>query len=227
MRFRNADKKLLCTSFSYKNSTKIVLLIYHSCFRSQHRHARCLLIALVGLFLLAACNHKDWFPQPKEQMTPVEVSGFGHLGPGWGVPSYYVNGVGGGNSSGVGGGGSFSCCVSIPSKWREGLIAKVNWETCDIRHMRFGIDGLILPEDKDKKCILQHYEKILPIPYYDEPGTLRVHFFPDGIAAIVVSSHFLGNPKYPWPDLPGYYDLFIYQETGLKFKNSTNKEMRK
>ena len=212
MRFRNADKKLLCTSFSYKNSTKIVLLIYHSCFRSQHRHARCLLIALVGLFLLAACNHKDWFSQPKEQMTPVEVSGFGHLGPGWGVPSYYVNGVSGGNSSGVGGGGSFSCCVSIPSKWREGLVVKVKWNA------RGG---------NNENDLDHHYEKILSIPYYDEPGTLRVHFFPDGIAAIVVSSHFLGNPNYPWPDLPGYYDLFIYQETGLKFKNATNKEMRK
>ena len=202
-------------------------MITHSCSRSQHRYARCLLITLVGLFLLAACNSKDWFPQPKEQMTPVEVSGFGHLGPGWGVPSYYVNGVSGGNSSGVGGGGSFSCCISIPSKWREGLVVKVNWDTCDIRHMRFGIDGLILPEDKDKKCVLQHHEKTLPIPYYDEPGTLRVHFFPDGIAAIAISDYSLGNSKYPWPDLAGYYDPFIYEKSGLKFNNAVNQEMRK
>ena len=222
MTLQNASNKLSCRPFSYKTypgrgdliplSARIVRIFYDAYFPSQHRHARCLLIALVGLFLLAACNHKDWFPQPKKQMTPVEVSGFGHLGPGWGVPSYYVNGVSGGNSSGMDGGGSFSCCISIPSKWREGLVAKVKWNA------RGG---------NNENDLDHYYEKILPIPYYDEAATLRVHFFPDGVAAIVVWRGGVSHPEYPWPDLTGYYSPWIYERNGRKFNNATNKEIRK
>lgn len=120
--------------------------------------------------------------QAKDEFSPLDVTSYNHM----------VTGVGNaevtllGHTAGAGylwpgdGGGSYTCCISVPTIWRPGLIAKITFET---------------HENGRKVTITQDVE----IPKYEE-GDLylfSVHFLYNHTVKAFVTKYTLGHRKYP------------------------------
>jgi hypothetical protein len=80
------------------------------------------------------------------------------------TPIYFftVNGTLGPNAMAQGGGGKFSCCVSLPEKWRPGMRAKITWE-----YDRMNETAPQLPPQSIE----------IEIPKYKKAGNFHVHFY--------------------------------------------------
>ena len=150
-------------------------------------------IALL-VFPLSACF--------EEEQDSVSYQGANHSD----IAAVYVtlNGQGGimiANEHGYSGN---ICCVNAPKKWRPGIMVKVEWEE----------DGYIL-RDKDGKEIRRdggvvyiaapRKSKTVPLPKYDTPEILWVHFFPNDEVKLVMSKYWPGHAKHglPSPYIPG------------------------
>lgn len=68
------------------------------------------------------------------------------------------------------------CCVAIPAVWRTETSAHVEWQW----------DGQGERQARD-----------VPLPAYDEPGLLGVHFLRSGEVRAFVTMYALGHPSYP------------------------------
>lgn len=128
------------------------------------------------LFFCPACSQQS-------DTTPLSLTGYNHTDEG--IGSYSVklsSGVGGGAGyldAGAGGGG-FTCCVSVPSIWRAGLMATVS--------------RTITVNNQEK--IL---ERVVEIPKYDlrNAGHFSVHFLRNGQVKVFVTRLTLGHRDYP------------------------------
>ncbi|MBO4120784.1 DUF3304 domain-containing protein [Cupriavidus gilardii] len=85
----------------------------------------------------------------------------------------------------------FVCCVSVPHQWRQGLTVKVKWD-----------DGEMSAGARDYVS----HEKVVFVPKYNENdtgGQFAVHFFPGEDVKVLVTRHFPGHDRYPYPSPSG------------------------
>lgn len=132
----------------------------------------------------------------------TSVTGVGHIGEMVGIPEFYVNGRWGGNASGWGGGGGSVCCVKIPKATADQpAMVKVEWETCDISHIKFVNHRAV---DPDSRCISTRHEATVPVHFADPKlGNLYVHFLPENkIEVWSVKTYMPYSPDYPGPAYP-------------------------
>lgn len=98
------------------------------------------------------------------------------------ILNFTVNGYSGANVRANGGGGSFVCCVTIPNQWRDDLNVTVRWA--------------------DNSAHPEHFkEKIVKVPPYADGdfGTFVVHFYPNAVVKVLVTTKTAEHPKYPYP----------------------------
>jgi uncharacterized membrane protein len=119
----------------------------------------------------------------KSSKTALELTAYNHTSEGisWYSVSTSEGSDGGAGYLGAGaGGGGFTCCVSVPSKWRPGLTVSVTRATI--------IDGI------EKKVV-----QTVPVPKYDSEtaSTLNIHFLRDGGTKVFVTRVMLGHRDYP------------------------------
>lgn len=78
------------------------------------------------------------------------------------------------------GGGGFTCCVSVPTKWRAGMsIAVTQYSVVDGKNVET--------------------TSTVPLPEYDadNSSTLSIHFLSSGEIRAFVTQYALGHPQYP------------------------------
>ena len=170
-----------------------------------------LLCVTVSLMVLAGCK------APPTQANKLEsVSMFATNHTMYNVTEFYVNDQWGGSSSALNKGGSIVCCSYLPSQWHEGLTAKVRWTYSQAIN------------DAHGKPIGETvwYEYDAPILPYQQWNTVRVHFFPDGTAKIVVlspenvSQPPIADPVRPkgWENNPVEYYCKVVKLNGMSEK---------
>lgn len=118
-----------------------------------------------------------------------DLSGYNHTADY--IHQFYVDGKWGGNVYPYRGGGSFVCCYRYPEKWREGLKATVRWTTSSAD-----------PKATGDAATEKWHEATVPIERYLEPGTVNVHFLPEGKVRLVISNFSARHPEYPGPARP-------------------------
>jgi hypothetical protein len=101
------------------------------------------------------------------------------------------------------GGGGRSCCIIMPTKWRPGLKAHIEWEvdTDPYAYSKWpplGTDGYRVAQAKHK-ANYQRYSTVVEIPEW--PGTescdLKVHFFTCNQVKVTTSCWAPSSPSYP------------------------------
>jgi hypothetical protein len=95
---------------------------------------------------------------------------------------FSVDGYGGHVIYPNGGGGKFVCCVTIPRQWHAGMKVNVRWT-------------------KDDRVSDSWKERVADVPRYTEQdlGVFAVHFYPDDIVKVLVTTKLEGHPDYPYP----------------------------
>lgn len=144
-------------------------------------------IAIAFAALLCISAWWIWPASNDKRLLGVLLTGVHHMGTGFYVPRFYVDGYSGGNVGPEGGGGGDVCCVRIPYQWRPGLLVDLRWE----------VDrwGNSLAADKIPEH--QLYRARISIEEYKSPEHLYVHFYADGRARVVSSMVGPGNPDHP------------------------------
>ena len=136
---------------------------------------RWFLISLSSVVMLFGCKSQSSAGDGYDEV--VSVRSTNHTP--YNITEFYVDGVWAGGSPALGvGSGTVCCAVKIPQQWREGLTAKVRWT-----HSQAINDAHGKPIGETV-----WYEYDAPILPYQQWNTVRVHFFPDGTAKIVVLS---------------------------------------
>nr|WP_294979298.1 DUF3304 domain-containing protein [uncultured Pseudomonas sp.] len=156
---------------------------------SLAQHA--LLIAIA--FWISGCSAAP----PENLPTPIE--GYNHTSAA--INWFKVNGAGGSNFGPHLGGGSQTCCVSLPTKWRPGLRAVVEWEK-DPDPRSYGKWPEPLFSDAWRKRMAEHethytrHRAVVDIPSYDKVGAIVVHFLPCDQVKVIASIYVYGHPQY-------------------------------
>lgn len=101
----------------------------------------------------------------------------------------------------TGGGGGASCCIMMPTKWRPGLKAHVEWEVDPEPNAKMPS----VTSDKFREVYAkhaanyQHYSTTVEIPEW--PGTescdLRVHFLTCNRVKVTTACFTSSHPNYP------------------------------
>lgn len=140
---------------------------------------------VIAVVLFQTMQYKGiFFLQHENRLLPVGLTGVHHMGERFSVSEFYVNGYSGGNISNEGGGGSIVCCVMLPEKWHEGLVAEIRWSVAD------------WSQENEKETKVGNYRSVIwtdfhafvPVEKYTgPPEQLYAHFFADGRARIVSS----------------------------------------
>lgn len=128
------------------------------------------------VFSISACSQA-------QNTAPLSLTAYNHTGSG--IAWYSVE-IPGGEGGGAGflaagdGGGGFTCCVSVPSKWRPGLVATVT---------------KAITVDKVRKEVA----RVVTIPQYDlgNASLFAVHFLHNGEVKVFVTGLSLGHRDYP------------------------------
>jgi hypothetical protein len=153
------------------------------------RRARSILSGLWTAVLFSAHSH-TYSHSMEEVQIPAPIVGVHHLGPDFVVYKFWINKAIGDNISEEGGGGSMVCCVTLPLKWRAGLVADVRWE----------VDRILKTSDPKTPEIAKVegiYRATVPVEKYAEPGNFFVHFFPNGRVRIIVSATTFDSETHP------------------------------
>jgi Protein of unknown function (DUF3304) len=131
-------------------------------------HWRPPLLAL-ACFPLAACYGGN-------ETMPVEIVGYNHTDTsiGW----FHVNETGGPFIMKHKGGGKFTCCLSIPIKYKPGMTVQVGW---------------------GGKSVGAAQERTVAVPPYGpkDGGEFAVHFLRDGQIKVFVTMMSPRHPDYP------------------------------
>lgn len=124
-----------------------------------------------SLALLAGCS---------DEKVSISLSGLNYTNKN--ILDFTVNGYSGANIRANGGGGSFVCCVTIPNQWRDDLKVTVRWA-----------ENSANPD--------QYKEKIVKVPPYADGdfGTFVVHFYPNDVVEVLVTTKTAEHPNYPYP----------------------------
>jgi hypothetical protein len=148
---------------------------------------QCLLFAM-PLLLLTACF--------EEEKTSTSYSGANHTDKA--AMFVTINGAGGIMNVNEHGLGGDVCCVDIPKKWRPDLTVKIGWQDdgtwlLDAQGHEVIRNGRTVLVETPRKF------KVVPVPKYDKPATLWIHFFPNDEIKIVMSDYWPGHPKHGLP----------------------------
>jgi len=103
---------------------------------------------------------------------PVAIQGYNHTDTS--IPQFLVNEANGASARRHSASGKV-CCAVLPDRWSPDLKVEISWTTD-----------------------LKTYQKVtVPIPKYDEPGNLAVHFLRNGQVKVFSTIMYLGHPDYP------------------------------
>lgn len=110
----------------------------------------------------------------------VELSGLNYTDTG--ISAFSVDGADGPGIYPNGGGGKFVCCVMVPRRWREGMSVTVRWT-------------------HDERLTNSWKERVVSVPKYAENdlGGFVVHFYPNDVVKVLVTTKIVGHPDYPYP----------------------------
>ena len=174
---------------------------------------RWLVISLSSVVMLLGCKSQSSAGDGYDEV--VSVRSTNHTP--YNITEFYVDGVWAGGSPALGvGSGTVCCAVKIPQQWREGLTAKVRWT-----HSQAINDAHGKPIGETA-----WYEYDAPILPYQQWNTVRVHFFSDGTAKIVVlspenvSQPPIADPVRPkgWENNPVEYYCKVVKLNGMSEK---------
>ena len=166
------------------------------------------LCVFMGAMFLIGCKSSQ---APHGKLESVSMFAVNHTS--YNITEFYVNDKWGGNLSALGWGSGMVCCTYLPSKWKEGLTAKVRWTHSQaIKDLRGNPIGETV-----------WYEYDAPILPYQRWNIADVHFFPDHTAKIVVLSPEnvshppIADPVRPngWKNNPVEYYCKVVKLTGM------------
>ncbi|KXB30842.1 hypothetical protein AT959_08960 [Dechloromonas denitrificans] len=147
-----------------------------------------LLACLIG-FALAACS---W-----DETVAVSYGAYNHTDES--IVSIVINGEGGILNASAHGEGGGVCCVVLPKRWRQGLMATIKWQEDDIPIFnpdgtRQFIDGVPATKESPWK------ERTVEVPKYEgELGTFFIHIFPGDEVKVLVHKYAAGYEGHPFP----------------------------
>ena len=99
------------------------------------------------------------------------------------------------------GGGGSSCCIIMPTKWRAGLMANIEWEVDPNRHAKLpSVTSIEFREAYAKHSAnYRRHSAMVEIPEW--PGTqscdLKVHFLTCNQVKVTTACAVYGQPNYP------------------------------
>ncbi|MCT4714963.1 DUF3304 domain-containing protein [Enterobacteriaceae bacterium H18W14] len=150
---------------------------------------------LLFSFLLLGCGPDDKSePRGKEKTSYVAANllGYNHMA-GTKINWFSVNGYRGRT-------GGFTCCISLPEKWRPNMKVVIEWE---VNPNPFPRD---LPRFSDPnyeiymtkhKANYRRYKAVATIPEYGESCGLQVHFLPCQQVKVTATCHGISHPDHP------------------------------
>ncbi|MBK0035360.1 DUF3304 domain-containing protein [Erwinia sp. S43] len=159
-------------------------------------------LAALGALLLTGCNQ----PAAKAQIRSGgsgTIEAVNHTK--WAINHFSVNGQSGIDIIGPYQGGGGGCCFGVPSKWRPGMTAKIDWET-GVGDMEgfpgFGDDAKYLAWEKKMKAQNKQHSTVVPVPDYTGQKTcgITVHFLPCDEVRVTTSCASYGRPGHPIKD---------------------------
>lgn len=168
-----------------KNKHKKCLNINNGKYRKALMKPFVLFLILTATQLLIGCEKKD-------EYLAGNLHGFNHV-KGTSVNWFKVNGA-----YGRGGGGT--CCIMVPAKWIPGQKVLVEWEVDPDAYsgkMPSFNDPTYSEYVKQHKANYRHYSKMVEVPKYDEPCSMKVHFLPCQEVKVTLSCKSWGHPDYP------------------------------
>jgi hypothetical protein len=143
-----------------------------------------IIIALLAIYFL-------FIRQPKVEYLAGNLHGFNHV-KGTAVNWFKVNGYYGQGAAGT-------CCIMVPAKWTPNQWVKVEWEVdpdaYSDKSPPLGTDEF-RQYMKKHKANYRHYQKMVEIPEYDEPCSVKVHFLPCQEVKISLSCYSPWLPEY-------------------------------
>lgn len=129
--------------------------------------------------VLTACD--------KNEMLAGDVTGYNHMpDSGWSIGGFTVNGAGGPNLQPESGGGAFSCCMSFPKYWHQGMKVKVRW----FYNHKAGDPEATPPPPQETEVEVPEYTP-------KTAGSVQVHFYSNHSVKVVISTFGLRHPRYP------------------------------
>ncbi|OAT23513.1 DUF3304 domain-containing protein [Proteus myxofaciens] len=150
------------------------------------------ILLTLTLFLSGCVNATSWGAKPKNPMLGAGLQGYNHTQ--FEISNFSIN-------EGYGSIGGTVCCVMIPEKWRPNLIAHVEWKKVDITKFPPAPDfDQVEAYQRWKQQLVDNtstHEAWVPIPQYDEPCSVKVHFLPCDEVKITTSCKGYGHPEYP------------------------------
>lgn len=98
------------------------------------------------------------------------------------ISDFTVDAYSGANITPQGGGGSYVCCISIPRRWRPGLVVTVRWT-------------------KDYRDPTSWRTQLVSVPQYkpEEIGFFAAHFYRNDVVKVHVTKYANEYPGYPYP----------------------------
>ncbi|WYW98175.1 DUF3304 domain-containing protein [Proteus vulgaris] len=151
-----------------------------------------LLILAYSFFLSGCANAGSWGAKPKNPMLGAGLQGYNHTQ--YSITAFSIN-------EGYGSIGGTVCCVMLPEKWRPNLIAHIKWEKLDKSKIsqapKFSQLEAYNRWEKELDRYTTYHEAWVPIPQYDEPCSVKVHFLPCDEVKITTSCKGYGHPEYP------------------------------
>ena|SRR5690606_29786999 len=148
--------------------------------------------------LLAGCG------PAKPKMLAAPVTGYNHTSAA--INSFSVNGAGGPNLGPHQGGGGQVCCGVLPTEWRPGLTAVVEWEKDPNPAASRDWPEPILSEARQKRLEehSRHYTRHraeVAIPHYEKSCGYQVHFLPCDQVQVNTTCFTPQHPDYPYKEL--------------------------
>jgi hypothetical protein len=136
-----------------------------------------ILVAAAAISIVVAGGYLAYVNFFKVKMMPASISPYNFTD--IGIGDLYVNGTWGGNSYPHKGGGGSVCCVSIPEKWRPGLVVNIKWIRSDLSENWYSAEA--------------------EIPKYVESGSLQVLFLDNDKVKVYVNDYWPCTPMHPMP----------------------------
>ncbi|ODQ06870.1 MULTISPECIES: DUF3304 domain-containing protein [Enterobacterales] len=149
-------------------------------------------LMFVGIIITLLAVYFLFIRQPKVEYLAGSMSGINHV-KGTAVNWFKVNGYYAQSANDT-------CCIMVPAKWTPNQWVKVEWEVdpdaYSDKSPPLGTDEF-RQYMKKHKANYRHYQKMVEIPEYDEPCSVKVHFLPCQEVKISLSCYSPWLPEYP------------------------------
>ncbi|MBI6232607.1 DUF3304 domain-containing protein [Proteus mirabilis] len=149
-------------------------------------------LAFIGVIIALIAVYFLFIQKPNVEYLPGSMSGINHV-KGTSVNWFKVNGNYAQSANDT-------CCIMVPRKWTPNQTVLVEWE---VDPDAYSSNKPSLGSKEYKEYIKQHeanyrhYSKVVEIPQYDEPCSMKVHFLPCQEVKISLSCYSPWLPEYP------------------------------